>query len=262
MARKSLASVMKLINREINESSPEKSFLNDLQKSIEMDDRKNARPRSNYYKPSCMNCIRQMYYIRTGEQESESTMGYQLIGICNSGSDTHIRIQTAVDGMAANGMDCEYVDVADFVRSRNLADIEIISKNGMETKLFNKQFNLSFLCDGIIRYKGIYYILELKTENSNKFWTRENVDPSHYNQAICYSLSLGLNEVIFIYINRDNSEMKSYMFEVTQEMKQEVIGLITNCDFYVDQKKVPDKPEVERKTCSYCSYQDQCRRDG
>ena len=133
----------------------------------------------------------------------------------------------------------------------------------METKLYHNKLNISFLCDGIIRYKGHYYILELKTESTYKFVNRQGVDPSHYHQGITYSLAFGLNEVLFVYINRDVLDMKAFMFNVTEEMKLDIISYIEECDGYVKRMITPPKPEdVAKKTCSYCMYKSQCKKDG
>jgi len=263
MARSTLAKLIKTIDLEINNAEPEKQFLADLKRSIELTDKKDFKKGSASYKPSGMNCIRQMYYVRTGQDPDSSEKRFQLIGICNNGTDTHVRIQTYISRMQENGIDCEYVDVAEYVKSRELTDIEIVSQNGMETKLYHKSLHLSFLCDGIIKYKGVYYILELKTEGSNKFWSRDAVDPSHHNQAACYSTALGLDNVLFVYINRDSYDMKSFMFTVTGDMKQNVIGVIDNCETFVESNTVPPKPvSVEKKTCAYCNYKQQCQKDG
>ena len=210
-----------------------------------------------------MNCIRASYYQVSGIEPDKSSSNYTLVGICNSGTDIHVRIQTAVERMKENGMDCEYIDVQQFVNSRRLTDtLQIVSKNGMETKLYHKKLNMSFMCDGIIRYKNHYYILEFKTENSYKFMNRKGVDPSHYHQGTAYSIAFGLDEVLFVYISRDVLDMKAFMFNVTDEMKQELIGYITDCDGYVSRKIVPPKPEdVARKICNYCIYKTQCGKD-
>lgn len=263
MARSSLKNVMRLIETVKDTLPPEQDFLNDLKRSIEMTADKDTRLPSKTYKPSGMNCIRQSYYQITGTQPDESHASYSLIGICNSGTDIHVRIQTAVEQMKENGMDCEYIDVADFVRQRNLEDLDIVSKNGMETKLYHKKFNLSFMCDGIIKYKRHYYILELKTENSYKFMNRKGVEESHYNQATAYSLSFGIDQVLFVYINRDVLDMKAFMFDVTGEMKEGLVGYIENCDGYVRRLIAPPKPEnVSKKTCGYCLYRSKCKKEG
>ena len=263
MARNSLKNVCRLINTVTETLPPEQDFLNDLKRSIEISADKSSRLPSKTYKPSGMNCIRASYYQIMGVQPDESSSSYSMVGICNSGTDIHVRVQTAVEQMKENGMDCEYIDVADFVKQRNLDYLDIVSKNGMETKLYHKKFNMSFMCDGIIKYKNHYYILELKTESSFKFMNRKDVDPNHYQQGTAYSLAFGLDEVIFVYINRDILDMKSFMFKVTPEMKENLVGYIEECDGYVNRMIAPPKPEnVTKKACSYCGYKTQCRKDG
>lgn len=263
MARNSLKNVCRLIQTARETLPPEQDFLTDLKRSIEMTAERSSGIPSKTYKPSGMNCIRSSYYQIMGIQPDEITTNYTVIGICNSGTDIHVRIQTAVEHMKDNGMDCEYVDVADYVRQRNLDYLDIVSKNGMETKLYHKKLNMSFMCDGIIKYKNHYYILELKTENSYKFANRKDVDPSHYNQGTAYSLAFGIDEVIFVYINRDILDMKAFMFNVTDEMREHLVGYIEECDGYVSRKIAPPKPEnVSKKACSYCGYRTQCRKDG
>jgi CRISPR/Cas system-associated exonuclease Cas4 (RecB family) len=263
MARSSLKNVMRLIDVANSSLSTEESFLNDLKRSIEMTADTGAKLPSKTYKPSGMNCIRASYYQIMGIQPDEARSSYSLVGICNSGTDIHVRVQTAVEQMKDNDMDCEYIDVAEFVNSRQLDDLTIVSKNGMETKLYHKKFNMSFMCDGIIRYKGHYYILELKTESSFKFMNRKDVDPSHYNQGTAYSLAFGIDQVLFVYINRDVFEMKAFMFNVTNVMKEALVGYIEECDGYVKRMITPPKPvDVNKKACSYCMYKAQCRKDG
>ena len=265
MAR-NLKNIARLIET-VNDTKPvEEQFLSDLKRSIELTAKKESRKPSQTYKPSGMNCIRAMYYQVMGKDCIDEP-NYTNIGICNSGSDIHERIQQAVIDMKANGMDCEYINVADYIRSRELPDIEIVQEpdfeNGQyETKLYNKKYNMSFLCDGIIRYKDHYYILELKTEASFKWQSRSAVDPKHHHQGIAYSLNLGLDEVIFVYINRDVLDMKSFMFKVDDKMRQELIDLVENCQGYVDRQITPPKPDnLNKYSCKYCGYVNICNAD-
>lgn len=240
----------------------EKQFLNELKQSIELTNSAESRQPSQTYKPSSMNCIRNMYYQVTGVPQDEGVTPYTLVGICNSGSDIHERTQKYVDAMKEHGFDCEYIDVGEYVKSRNLDRIDVVDKQGMETKLYHKSYNMSFLCDGIIRYKGRYYILELKTESSYKWQKREGVDPKHFAQGTAYSIAFGLNQVIFVYINRDVLDMKSYMFEPTEDMKRELLNKILTCDSYVQKGEVPPKPaKIAKATCTYCSYREHCKKD-
>lgn len=263
MARNSLKGICKLIDQANEKLSPEQSFLNDLKRSIEMSADGDKRKPSATYKPSSMKCIRNMYYQRTGAEPDAEMASYCGVGICNSGSDIHIRIQNAVMAMKDNGIDCEYIDVEDFVKSRGLDYLEVVSKSGPETKLFHKTLNMSFMCDGIIRYKNHYYILEIKTEASFKWSNRTDTDPSHYNQGTAYSVAFNLPEVLFLYINRDILDMKAYKFVPTNEMKEELVGTIEECEGYVGRLICPPKPEdVPRNVCNYCAYKTLCRKDG
>ena len=268
MARNSLKNICRLIQEATEELPVEQSFLADLKRSIELTDKANRRPPSATYKPSSMHCIRNMYYQRTNAPLDEGESSYIMVGICNSGSDIHQRIQQSVLDMKGNGIDCEYINVADFVRQRELTDLEIVKepnfeKRDYETKLFHKTLNMSFLCDGIIRYQGKYYIVEFKSESSSKWMPRKGVDPKHYMQATAYSIAFKIDGVIFIYVNRDVLDMKSYLFTPTDEMKEELFGKITNCDDFIEHGFAPPKPtDLPRSVCEYCNYKTMCRGDG
>ena len=270
MARNSLKNICRLIQETFEQVSPEQSFLADLKRSIELTDKANRREPSKTYKPSSMHCIRNMYYQRTGAAMDDGESSYTLVGIRNAGTDIHARIQKAVMGMQDNGIDCEYVNVGDYVRTHLLdGSIEIVKEadpeNGdYETKLFNRDYNISFLCDGIIRYKGKYYILEIKTESSGKFMMRKGVDPKHYDQGTAYTLSLcvGISDVIFLYVNRDVLDMKSYLFTTTEEMREGITDKIQTCEQMIADGKVPPKPsELPKSVCEFCNYKTVCRRD-
>lgn len=261
MSRQGLKNLCRLIDSAKEESPIEQQFLGDLKRSIELTAQKESREPSKTYKPSSMTCIRNMYYQVTGQKQDEGFTPYMLVGICNSGSDIHERIQTAISKMQENGFDCEWINVADFVRQRGLDDvIEVVSQQGMETKLYHKTYNMSFLCDGIIRYKNKYLITEFKTESAYKWQSRKDVDPKHYAQGTAYSVAFGIDEVIFVYINRDILDMKSFLFVPTQDMKKDLIGRIITCDTYVNDGKVPPRPDnIPKATCEYCSYKQTCR---
>lgn len=255
---KNIARLLDSINQEL---SPDQDFLADLKRSIELTDKKNARKPSLTYKPSSMGCIRGMYYQVTGAESSSTDTPYTLIGICNSGTDIHVRIQQAVEGMKLNGIDCEYVDVAQFIDERHLDHIVVREKTTMETKLYYPKYNMSFMCDGIIRYKNHYYILELKTETSYKFGMRKGVDEKHHAQATAYSIALQLPEVMFVYISRDNLDMKAYLYTPSNDEKQNLISKIIECDMYKDKNEVPPKPDMPKSACTYCGYRNRCNED-
>lgn len=265
MSRNSLKNVSRLLDaaNDVRREPVEAQFLADLKRSIEMTDEQDDGLPSQTFKPSSMGCTRGSYYQIIGQKPDESPRSFNVIQICNSGSDIHERIQGAICDMKNHGMKWEYVDVGEYVKKRKLSDIEVRSKSGYETKLYNKKYNISFMCDGIIYYKKHYYILEIKSEASGKWFAREGVDSKHYNQAIAYSLSLGIEDVIFLYVDRDMLNMKTFMYKVTDDMRKSIVAYITYVQGYVIRKIVPPKPkDIDKRVCNYCGYSNQCKKDG
>ena len=263
MPRNSLKNVARLIDTANNKTSIEEQFLQDLITSIEKTVEQHAGKPSQTYKPSGMNCNRAMVYQVLGYEPAKGKASYQLEGICESGTDRHIRIQQAIENMKnILNIDVEYIDVAEFVKNRNLEDLEIKEKSGMETKLYHKKLNMSFMTDGIIKYKNKYYIFEFKTETADKFYQRKEVDKKHYNQATAYSIAFNLDKVLFIYENRNTCDKKAYIKEVTEAEKTELLNRLAYCDSFVKENKIPPKPEdIDRRNCQYCVYQKYCGKD-
>lgn len=262
MANIKFKDICKLVNADKKKSIAD-FFLSDLEYSIRKQNNNSMQKIvSQSYKPSSLNCIRNMYYQISGaeiDEVIETTS--DSVGISESGTDRHERIQDAICHMKDNGIDCEYIDVETYIKEFNIPNLEVIEKTNYETKLFNSKYNFRFLCDGIIKYKGEYYILEIKTEVSFKWNNRLNVDPYHYKQATAYTLNLGINKVIFLYENRDTCSKKSYLYEVNESQVNDLIELITTCDDYVAKSEVPPMPEnikYGNKMCGYCAYKNRC----
>ena len=215
------------------------------------------------YKPSAMNCLRSMYYQVTGANlDKQSQRTSDFYGICESGTDRHKRIQYAITRMKDFGVDCEYMDVSTYIKENNIQHLVVESVEEFETKVYDKDRNIVFLCDGLIKYKGKMYILEIKTESSYKWLDRHYVDDKHLHQAYTYSLELGVDNVLFMYENRDVCTKKPYILHVTDENRQYIEDRIKSCDSYIKQKVVPPKDEtISARICQYCDYRTQCKVD-
>ncbi len=142
--------------------------------------------------------------------------------------------------------------------------MEVVRQDGFETLIYHKSLNMRFKCDGIIRYKGQYFILEIKTESIYKWQNRQGIAEEHIAQGTSYATAFGVNKVMFLYENRDMCGKKAYILEVTNDMKMDlVIGKIEEADYYVKRLVPPPKPEdLPRNTCTYCPYKTECRKAG
>ena len=76
--------------------------------------------------------------------------------------------------------------------------------------------------------------MEIKTETMFKFTKHTEPYDEHKMQATCYGMCLGVDDVIFLYENRDNFEKKAYTFHITQEMKDQVYEKLVTCEEYVE----------------------------
>ena len=64
-----------------------------------------------------------------------------------------------------------------------------------------------------------------------------------------------LDDVIFLYENRDNFEKKAYVYHITDDMKEQVLHKLQECEHYVE---LGISPKVYCSS-SYCPY---CRKEG
>ena len=268
----------------------EQFFLDALQSTIEAVSAKDKRLPSRAFKPSSMQCSRKAYYhLVATPRDSDAGMSSNLVGIVESGTDRHTRLQEWIMQIKHQGYDIEYVDIIDYLKDNPNEDIEVIGRDGAEVKLFNHRLNMSFMCDGILNIKGKYYVLEIKTESTFKFRYRNGVADEHIRQATCYFLNFGL-PVIFLYENRDFSDKKAYLFEPKPQHGSEVLRAMLEANIGVDTKIAPEIPEniwqalekyFDKKkytqktrdayregnwrelinTCKYCDYRERCKQE-
>ena len=262
----------RLINL-INNSAPQlpanKKFLTDIMSCIERVDKQHTRQGSTYYKPSSLHCMRNMYFTRTGAPIDPQVTEYNAVGMADTGTDRHERIQEALLQLKDLGYDWEYVDVAEYVKKKQkfgkCRNLIIKGTHGAETHLIDTVLNLSFRCDGIIKRISTneYYLFEFKNVVSFKYNQLDNhCLEQHHNQVICYCTALDLDKAFVTYENRDICTLEvPEVFEVTQDMKNWLVNYISECEGYVERMIAPPRTE-DTKNCKYCPYKVICRKVG
>lgn len=255
-----LKNIAKIVGEATREANPANQFLSDLQFTITREAEEESAVQS--FRPSGIDsCKRNLFFRITGApRDPGNGREANMIRIAEAGTDAHLRLQNYVMKMQENGIDCEWVDVKKWVKSRKPAGTKILkTKNKMETRCYNEIMNMYFTCDGIIRYKGIYYILEIKTEASFKWNGQTQPHMANMKQAVCYSMGLGIDKIMFLYEERDLCRPKSFVFEITEPMKEEVHAIMAEVNSYAENfgntGMVPDK---ELSKCTYCRYKKEC----
>ncbi len=241
----------------------DKQMLADLKRGIEIEFGGDDRTPSTYYAPSGLGCVRNMYYKRLGMEVEEDRKKYSMIGILESGTDRHTRIQEYF--IASKRF--KYLDVEAFIIKQGLGGkLEVKMKKGAETMVLDKVNNIQFLADGLIQYEDKVYVLEIKTETQFKFNGRNSIAPEHLSQGIAYSISFELEDVVFLYENRDTCEKKVFHLKVTEEMKNKyVLDKIKIVEKAIKKGKAPeiagDFLEGKANACRYCKYKKICRME-
>ena len=233
-------------------------FVNDLLYTIEKENTSDYIPTRSYKPSGIAGCKRSLYYQMIGTQPDAEPNSINLVGICESGTDRHEVIQEYIQQMNKYNIQCQWINVGEYLTKKGIQDPEVISQVGNETKLFSKKYNMRFMCDGLVFYKGQYYIIEIKTESTHKYGSHNEPWQSHKLQAACYAMCIGVPKVIFIYENRDNCDKKGFLFEVPQAMIEKIEDTIQTVDECVKWKIVPQK---ELDKCTYCKYKMQCAKE-
>ena len=253
----SFGSLAKMINAATKTKTEPDDFLSMYSEAK----RRLAVPRkpSPCYHPSSMGgCSRNLYFQLTRtELDDDLYADSQLMEIGDSGTDRHLRIQTTISQMAELGYPVEWVDISDYLSTHPHLGTEVKKIDGLETLLYNSIFNLSFKCDGIIKYKGLLRILEIKTEVEMKWIARNSPVPEHVDQAIAYSLGLGIEDVLFVYENRNVCSKKAYLCTINKIEKDRMIEKIARIDGFLADEKIPPKEESV-SNCKYCHYKTEC----
>lgn len=236
------------------------------------------KPKVDMFSPSSLyKCERELYYMIMGYEKEPSQVPVHLLGswraLANTGTDRHERIQTTITKMKENGMDIEWIDVEKYVNEHGpettkLAEetdpekAKAAKEDSMETKLYSSVISSRFKCDGLVLIDGEYYIIEIKTMNSRKWSkskTKGDILDEHELQASAYSIAIGVDNVLYIYENRDNGQLLVFEKEVTSEMKHKVMNKILTVQEYKRIGKIPPKKNCDMK---FCDYKRRCEMDG
>ena len=268
MATTSRRKISRLINQSVMKQPLNKAFLTDVMSAIETRDQKYRRKPSQWYKPSSFVCLRQMYFMRTGEVPDVTRTEYNAVGMADTGTRRHVAIQEVLQEMESLGYDWKYLDVSEYLNRKwsegKCLDIEIVGKVGAETKLFHKTLSISFMCDGILERlsTGQCYLFEFKNQVSFKFNGKERVDAEHIDQVSTYCMALDLDECFVLYENRDTCNLECpELLQITPEMKQRQVDKILECESYVE-RMVPPPVNETTKPCRRCQYQTACKKAG
>lgn len=221
----------------------------------------NLRKPSQYYSPSSIGgCPRQLYYKRIGAPiNDKQDIAPKNILKGETGTDRHERIQELLVYIDEElDYDFEWVDVREYVEENDLDYLEIVSYDGLEALVVDTRYKIRFRVDGIIRIKGREYLLEIKTDDTFRWQKRVNIAPYHKMQGVSYSLSFNINNVLYMYEERNNFQKKIIKVKEKEKDKQKLVDKINKIEKQIEEKELPEK---DLKSCMFCMYTDICDKN-
>jgi CRISPR/Cas system-associated exonuclease Cas4 (RecB family) len=240
------------------------SFLEAMDQAIK--DQNPHRVTKPNIKPSKAHCLREMYYILSENPvDSKGSIDPNMVLIQKDGSYMHNVLQDILAHAGPFGI--EFKDAKGEVEKAQQMGIRTVVRPSThdddtpyEVACFNEDYQVSFKFDGVVVFQGKKPILEIKNEDHFKWIKRVGPEEDHILQGTYYSLCLGINWVLFLYVGRNYKARKAYLVEITDEMRNTQVARIRIAQYCAKNKVVPGK-EVG-KSCRYCAYKKTCKSDG
>ena len=215
-----------------------------------------ARPSSCTFAPSSMRCKRKSWFRLRGTkpdflQEPDLVLNHTA----TVGTALHEHIQRVL----SNSLGEDWIDVQDYLTQFPIPYKYTIEKSGYESLLIVEDPPIKFACDGIIRLRGVYYLLEIKSSEYDSFHNLTETKAYHKDQIKTYATILNIPNVLTLYIDRLYGNIKSFEFSVREEEMTEVRHGMTYVQQMAEANIAPEKLPTGDYMCSNCEYKQKCK---
>jgi CRISPR/Cas system-associated exonuclease Cas4 (RecB family) len=213
---------------------------------------------SRTFAPSPIRCKRVSWFrLRGVEPEQETIVDRKLNFTAKIGTACHQNIQE----LLSKKFGADWIDPEAYLKSKNLPYKYSCIKNGLETQIeIFDPVPIKFAPDGIIFWKGKYWLLEIKTSEYSSFDKLEYPKSQHLDQIKCYATILDIHNVLVLYQDRMYGGLKCYEVTVADCDMQEIWDMFKEVQDCVSKNIAPSKP-VNQNYCSpsYCRYYNKCK---
>lgn len=214
-----------------------------------------ARAKSRTFAPSGMRCLRKQWFrLRGVETDTLENPDLALDFRAKVGTDRHVAIQKRLQ--KALGKD--WISVKDYLEDNPIPFSYEITESGMESLIKIESPPIKFAVDGIIRIDGRIFLLEIKTCDYSSFEMLTQQKPVHEDQVTLYASILGINDVLFLYEDRQNGGMKSYQYTVKESAMSDTMAKLGYVMNMAEMNLAPDRLPSSDYMCSNCEYSKKC----
>lgn len=221
----------------------------------------NAEPKHKTFAPSSFRCPRVSWFRLRGVQPDSIPVPDKTLDFsAQVGTACHSAIQSNL----AELLGADWIDVGEYLKELNPDYKYKIEKSGFETRIEIDSPPVRFACDGIIRWKGELYLLEIKTSEYTSFDQLTDPKSIHLDQIKFYATMLGLKKVLVLYQDRLYGGLKCYEVTIGPDDIKYVKDKITYIMDMVDANLAPERLPNGDSWCSpnMCPYYKKCKEWG
>lgn len=238
-----------------------------MHKEIEAD---LLEPSSRTFAPSSFRCDRKSWFRLKGSEPDRIDLDIPMQFTAMVGTACHhniqsrlIRLSNSLEETSTSANIFKWIEVEDYLRDNPIPYKYKLKKNGFETEVeILEPFPVKFACDGIIYWKGKYFLLEIKTSELSSFSKLSSYKEYHRDQIVCYCTMLGIHDVFVVYQERQFGSMKCFTFHVNDREMRDVTDRMQYVMSCVEDNIAPTPLAVGDPFCSGCVYAKKCREWG
>lgn len=220
---------------------------------------KGDSPKSRTFVPSSFRCERKCWFrLRGTELDIIQNPDVTLQFTAEVGTARHRIIQkNLVDALGVN-----WISVSDWLQDNPIPYKYKLEQHDLETLVSIDDPPVHFACDGIIKWNGKIYLLEIKTSEYSSWNALTDPKSTHIDQIKCYSTLLGIPDVLMLYEDRQYGGLKCYEVHVSSLESEEVLNKMRYIQHMAQCNLAPDRLDVGDYMCKSCEYQLKCKEWG
>ena len=222
-----------------------------------------SQPKHKAFAPSSIRCDRLSWFRLRGVQPDKPNEADTVLQFsADIGTACHRIIQTNLRKMLQD----DWIDVSEYLKTIDMPStyaVEIDQTSG-ETLIALDSPPVRFACDGIIRWNGELYLLEIKSVDYNSWNSLTTYKPQHKDQVVCYSGLLKLNKVLFVYIDRWYGDIKCYEEKIPEYLQTAMFDKMIELTKLAEAGIAPEGLPKNDSWCSsgMCPYFKKCKEYG
>ena len=221
-------------------------------------------PSHRSFAPSSFRCRRiQWFRLRGVQPDRPKTADAVLDFTAYVGTALHRMIQDTL----SQKLGVDWVNVEEYVKE-HVPDSKLykvtLSDDSLEYQIEASDPPVRFACDGIIRWKDEYVLLEIKSSEFSSWSELTDPKPQHVDQTKCYCAMLNLNRVFFLYIDRQYGGVKCYDIRHPSNNREEILSEMKEIQEMAEYHLCPESLPRGDSWCTpgHCRYYQKCAEYG